>query len=200
MIRKLWQKIDIKCIIIRKTNEGCHMKPLDETQIRTVIENAIKAYEQSLLVRKDNGDPYVIEQLRSKLYDSCMNVSSLIHHILKKDYGVLDDDNVVATGLFVPPGSSGVSHTVNIVYGQIIDATIEQFNYRPKLGVGFTPYEINTDYYIGLEEVEPMNVTALEQELDSYETFKFIHERYQRQPKKKLDFKYALKDLIKKLR
>jgi hypothetical protein len=175
------------------------MEQLNESQIKSIIENAIKAYEQSLQVKKNNEDPYVIEHLSSRLYESCMNISSLIHYILKKDYEVPDDYNIVSTGLFMPPGSSGVSHTVNIVYGRIIDASIEQFNYRPKLGETFSPYNINYDYYIDFEIVEPMTEDAITEEIDAYELHKFIYQHNKNQTvKKRIIFYDTLAKIFKK--
>jgi len=150
--------------------EEC-MDMLTNKQKKQLIEGAIRAYKLALPTRVSNGDIVARDQQSSYLNESCVNISSLIHYIAKEELKVPDEENKVYTGLFKPQGCGGVSHTINRIYGEIIDASIEQFNYNLNLSQKFSPYEACESYYVDMKQTIPMSVQGIKEEIEMYHMF-----------------------------
>ncbi|MCS1382711.1 hypothetical protein NXZ75_10955 [Lysinibacillus sphaericus] len=147
------------------------MNSLTKEQKEELIKNVLRS--QSYVQSKKSSSLYVGGH---PLQDSCYNISSLIYHIVKKEYGIADEDNKVYHCLI--QFGEGInkhtySHFINIVGGKYIDATIEQFN-DSSSGFDFSPYDDNEKYYTNLEEETPMEEMVLGEEIDAYELFRDI--------------------------
>lgn len=148
------------------------MTGLSIEQKEYMIQMAIKSYEIALAERQQQVDAYY--KALSGLSESCANISSLIHFIAKRKYNVPDEGNEVYYCLFTfgeSPHRRQYSHYVNRIFGEFIDASIEQFNLRD---FTFSPYECNEKYYASLEKVAPVfDEAGIKEEIAAFETLDF---------------------------
>jgi hypothetical protein len=143
------------------------MEKLSNQQKRYLIDLAKECYLLAFKIRVAEGDPYIpVKNENQYLTDSCYNISSLIYYIANEKFKIPDDMNEVYDCLFTD-GSFQTQHFVNRIYGDFIDASIEQFNFRlsePK----YSPYNDNSAYYFNPKRVNPMNAKAIQYEMDAY--------------------------------
>lgn len=153
------------------------MKSLTQEQIKYIIDIAKKSYEIALLERQQNGDSFAVDKFG--LIESCREISSLVHYIVKDKYGISDENNKVFHCIFTFDEGKGVhqySHFINNVNGIFIDASIEQFN-SYGTNITFSPYNSNKEYYIDLNEEEPLNEVVIREEIEAYGTLDYGLER-----------------------
>lgn len=142
------------------------MDKLSIEQKKYLIKMAKENYLSAFKVRLVN-DPWLATQKEEKyLLDSCHNISSLIYYIAKKKYNISDTHNEIIECIFTDEDFH-THHFINRIYGEFIDASIEQFNYRisqPK----YSPYDDNCKYYNEITVSKPLNESAIEYEMDFY--------------------------------
>lgn len=147
------------------------MNRLTVEQKKYLIDIAKKSYLLAIDERKSNIDPFIILESRTHpLNESCYKISSLIYHIVKKEYGISDEDNKVYHCVIkFDEGTNAFaySHYVNKVCGEYVDASIEQFN--NKVNVFLSSYENYEQYYQEIEESKPLNLNGIEEEIEAYE-------------------------------
>lgn len=115
----------------------------------------------------------------TKLKGNCYPISSLIYHVLKEEYKIPDQDNKVCDCVFILDEGikAGRPHTINKVYGEYIDASIEQFNVGDLV---FDPYKNNKKHYKYIKEVEPLVFDVIKEEYEIYigkEAVQYLYER-----------------------
>ncbi|WP_419961149.1 hypothetical protein [Psychrobacillus sp. BM2] len=167
------------------------MGSLTAEQKKELIVIAEKSYLLAVKVRRENGDSFDVYGSKGHpLKDSCYNVSSLIYHIVKNEYGLTNEDNKVYDCLIVlGEGTSTYtnSHYINKVCGEYIDASIGQFNDQIS-DLELSPYDNNEQYYKEIKEKEPLDTDAIREEIDAYEFYSGIPQSLKLKPVKKQSF------------
>ncbi|MFF5994839.1 hypothetical protein AAGS61_08750 [Lysinibacillus sp. KU-BSD001] len=127
------------------------MEKLTLEQKKYIIDIARKAYK-IVFEKKLKENDFWTHQIYFKensyqeniYFEACVNVSSLIHYIIKVKFGLSDNENQIIDCTFSANGYR-YNHTYNLVYGEPIDATIDQFKNRTH--INFSIYENNNQYY-----------------------------------------------------
>lgn len=144
---------------------------LDSKTKREIIEASRNAYGEALLQRAMRGNNEAALKLASGvnniLRESCYEISSLINYIIKEHFADDIEENIVCHTIFKPEGCSGLSHYINIVNGEVIDATVDQFNSILKPTEEFTPYNIIKEHYAGIEKKEPLDPNVINLEIET---------------------------------
>ena len=142
-----------------------------------LINTAQELYRLNFPTRLAN-DPYAQEIDINTFKEACQEMSILVHYLAKEEYKIPDENNKVYHCLFVYNGKTS-SHYFNKIYDRIVDSTIMQFE-------DLSPYDNHDNCYTQLEEIiiNNENYKTVQNEIDSYETRKFL-QCYKNNAKKK---------------
>jgi hypothetical protein len=153
---------------------GYNMEKLTLEQKKYIIDTARKAYEIVFKKKLEEGD-FWTKQIYYKentcgeniYFEACVTVSSLIHHIINVKFGLSDSENQIIDCTFSANGCR-YTHTYNLVCGEPIDATIDQFKNRTR--IDFSIYENNSQYYENNTPSELYSETGIQREIAAFNT------------------------------
>lgn len=155
---------------------------LTEEQKKEIVDTAKRIYKKAWEKRRDEGDLVALYETSHDNYlkESCTHISNFICYLAKEKYQVPDDSNEILGGLISFNGYTN-SHFINRIYGEHIDASIEQFNVHSSKP-DFSPYESYDGIYKDMEK-EEFSSSLIEYEINIHEDeecVKWASERIQK--------------------
>lgn len=125
------------------------MNKLTLEQKKDIIDKARDTYKILIQRKLNEGNEWALlfqdkNPGENIYFQSCMTISNLIYYVVKTQFGLSGDENQIIDCIFEANEFRG-EHSYNLVCGEVIDATIDQFNKRTSMN--FSIYQDNSSYY-----------------------------------------------------